>query len=530
MFTRRHLITGILVASLLAGCSGNVLAWGSASTTSPLETPLVGYTPVPSPTQGPTLPPSVTPLMVLPDPGSPGGTASPQPTPTLPPVNTGGPMIVYRAQGGDTLQILAKRFGVSLGQIISAENVNLPAPDVMLQPGAILLVPNLLTDTLSPGDQLIPDSEVVLSPSSLGFDTEGYVRQQGGYLSTYSEYLITYGKTNGAQAVNRIALDNSLSPRILLAIIEYQSHWVLGQPTNLAQDDYPLGYHHFYYKRLFRQMMWASGQLSDGYYKWRSGDLTELTFSDGSTVRMNPRLNAGTAAIQYFFALTNDRAGWEQAVAPSGFAALYRRMFGDPWARAAAVEPMIPAGLTQPTLTLPFEPGRVWSFSGGPHSVWELEGGALAALDFAPASVEHGCAKSDQWVVAPAAGVVVRSAHDVVILDLDGDGLEQTGWNLLFLHIGPEGRVEAGSVLQAGDRIGHPFCIAGGASSGTHVHIARKYNGEWMLVDGPLPFNMDGWVARGNGIPYKGTLTRGDQVIEACACGTYSTRIVRDKK
>jgi LasA protease len=474
-------------------------------------------------------------LMVLPLLGSPtpGGITNSSagtggPTPTLPPINTGGPMMRYNTAGGDTLEIVAKRFGVESGEIISGDNINLPAPGILLQPGTLLLVPNHLPEELSPRALALPDSEIIYSPSSIGFDVEEYVKKQDGFLSTYAEYLMSYGRTTGAGAVEQIALDNSLSPRILLAVIEYESHWVIGQPTNLAQGDYPLGHHDFYYKGLFRQLMWASGALSNGYYRWRSGDLSEVTFSDGSKIRLDPRLNAGTAAIQYYFSLTHDRASWEQAVADTGFPSLYRRMFGDPWERAAAIEPTIPADLTQPPLTLPFEPGKVWSFSGGPHSVWELEGGAMAAIDFAPASLEHGCVKSDQWVVAPANGVVIRSAFGVVILDLDGDGLEQTGWNILFLHVGSKDRVQVRSVLKAGAHIGHPSCEGGGAS-GTHVHIARKYNGEWILTDGPIPFNMDGWIARGNGIPYKGTLSRGDKSIEACACGTFTTRIIRDK-
>jgi LasA protease len=110
----------------------------------------------------------------------------------------------------------------------------------------------------------------------------------------------------------------------------------------------------------------------------------------------------------------------------------------------------------------------------------------MAALDFAPGSTETGCVKSDKWVVAPAPGIVTRTDEGVVILDLDGDGYEQTGWVLLFLHIGNEGKVKVGTRLQKDDKIGHPSC-EGGVSTGTHIHIARKYNGEWILAGGVCP-------------------------------------------
>ena len=52
-------------------------------------------------------------------------------------------------------------------------------------------------------------------------------------------------------------------------------------------------------------------------------------------------------------------------------------------------------------------------------------------------------------------------------------------------------------------------------SNGTHVHLARKYNGEWIPADGDLPFDLDGWISSGSGIEYDGFLTKGDQVVEA---------------
>jgi murein DD-endopeptidase MepM/ murein hydrolase activator NlpD len=436
-------------------------------------------------------------------------------------------MDVYRSQSGDTLNAVAKRFRVDVDRIIS--DTILPPPTILIQADTLLLLPKTTTEeTLGPGERTIPDSEIILGPSSIGFDTTEYVNEQGGFLSTYKEYILSGGNTSGAQAVERISQENSLSPRIILAIIEYESRWVRGKPTNLAQDEYPLGHVDYHYRRLFRQLMWASGTLSDGYYRWRSGDLTELSFKDGSTLRMNPNLNAGTAAIQYYFSQTHTRAEWEQAVAPSGFPALYAEMFGPAWERAAPFEPVIPNGLLQPELSLPFERGKIWSFSGGPHSAWEGKG-ALAALDFAPGAIEHGCVPTDTWVLAPAAGVVARTGEGVVILDLDGDGLEQTGWVILFLHIAQKDRVKTGAVLQKDDIIGHASC-EGGMATGTHLHIARKYNGEWMLADGPVPFNLGGWVAHNGTAPYKGSLTRGATTIQASTSGSFATRIIREKE
>jgi hypothetical protein len=82
------------------------------------------------------------------------------------------------------------------------------------------------------------------------------------------------------------------------------------------------------------------------------------------------------------------------------------------------------------------------------------------------------------------------------------------------MHIAADQRAQPGEYLFAGERVGHPSC-EGGISNATHVHIARKYNGEWIAADGSLPFNLDGWVSSGGTYEYDGYLTKGNQTIEA---------------
>lgn len=435
-----------------------------------------------------------------------------------------GPTRFYYSQSGDSLNVVAIHFGVKVEEI--GANTELATPDTLLDPGTLLIVPERLEET-TPDTQTFPDSEVVLSATSIGFDTIAYVEEAGGYLSEHRDYLGSTGWTSGAEGVQRHAFENSFNPRLLLALVEYESGWLLGDSGNLSESDYPLGYIDVTKRGLFRQMMVAVQDLALGYYGWREGSLTELTFSDGTTMRIAPDLNAGTVAIQYYFAqkLAPDR--WAQTIDQNvGFPALYAELFGEPWARAQSIEPLFPAGLSQPELILPFEVGRVWAYTGGPHSAWEHEG-ALAALDFAPSSNISGCTESDKWVLAPAAGLVVRSERGIVILDLDGDGNEATGWNLLFLHIAGEGRASLNQWLELGDRIGKPSC-EGGISTGTHLHFARKYNGEWILADSPLPFNLDGWIAHSGEKAYKGTLTRGAEIITASQVGEIWSVVVRE--
>jgi murein DD-endopeptidase MepM/ murein hydrolase activator NlpD len=275
--------------------------------------------------------------------------------------------------------------------------------------------------------------------------------------------------------------------------------------------EYPLGFNDSYYAGLYRQAAWTANNLNRGYYLWRVNALSTLPLSDGSYVPMDPTVNAGTAGVQYFLSLFNNRPFWDNDVSRSGFFETYNKLFGYPF--DFDVPSLVPANLAQPALQLPFEPGDVWSFTGGPHGGWD-SGSAWAALDFAPPGEELGCVSSEAWVVAVASGWIVRAENGAVIQDLDNDGYEQTGWNVLYMHIETRERVQPNTYVYAGERIGHPSC-EGGVSNGTHLHLARKYNGEWISADGNVPFNLDGWISSGNGTEYDGYLTRGEVVYEA---------------
>src|SRR3990170_3406364 len=445
---------------------------------------------------------------------------TPDPTPSD---ATPLPPILYYTQAGDTLPAVAVRFGVTQEEITSNEVFDTSG---FLPAGKLLIIPNRLEAT-GPADAVLPDSEVVYSPSALDFDIEAYVQAAGGYMAGYREYLGD-GWNTGAQVSQKVAIENSINPRLLLALVEFQAGWVYGQPQSLAVTDYPMGFINKDKKGLYKQMSWAVQQLSIGYYGWRQGLYTNIAFNNDTSLRLAPTINAGTAAIEFLFSRQYHPDVWNGVIfGNESFAVLYDRMYGNPWLRAQTVEPLLPVNLTQPDLHLPFLPARVWSYTGGPHGACGADG-AWAALDFAPSATESGCVKSDDWVTASATGLVVRSANGVVVIDLDGDGYEQTGWALLYLHIRSEGRIPLGAWVEQGQMIGHPSC-EGGVATGTHVHFARKYNGEWVLAGGPMPFNLDGWIAQAGEKPYAGKLVKDGDVVEACTCGSAETRIFRPR-
>ncbi len=431
------------------------------------------------------------------------------------------PPFVYYTQAGDTLPVVAARFGVNVEEI--QFNTDVPVAG-LINPGTLLLIPNVLSELIAV-DPVMPDSEVVYSPSALDFDIDAFIQDAGGYLSTYREYVID-DWYNAGDVIRKVATEDSINPRLLIALLEYQSHWVYGQPGNLAEEKYPLGFVAAEKDGLYKQLSLAVQQLSAGYYGWREGRLTHLTFTDDTNFRIAPSLNAGSVAVQVFFANFYDQERWLGALyGTDGITLLYEEMFGSPWVRAQTIEPLYPTHLTQPEMNLPFYTGKLWSYTGGPHPAWGPMG-AWAALDFAPATTEHGCYDSTEWVVSMTPGLVVRTGNGVVVVDLDGDGYEQTGWVLLYLHIASDDKVLAGAWLDVDQRIGHPSC-EGGSATGTHVHIARKYNGEWIAADGPLPFVLSGWTAHRDEKAYEGTLTKDGDTVTARNYGSFETQITR---
>jgi murein DD-endopeptidase MepM/ murein hydrolase activator NlpD len=449
-----------------------------------------------------------------PGPSQPGVWITPDPGIILPPFS-------YWTQSGDTLTALVARFGVSPDQITPAQPIS-----NLLIPGQLLTIPNVLGDPPY-SSALLPDSAIIYSPMSAGFQIEPFITQAGGYLRTYREQTGTGEWLTGSEIIRRVALESSINPQVLLAFLEFRSGWVRGQPADPAQVNYPIGFYVPEYYGLYLELALVAKELNIGYYGWRQGTLTDLIFPDSTHVRISPSLNPGSVALQTLTSkFYRQQEDWLEALhGPQGFLAIYTEMFGDPWMAASTVEPLFPIDLVQPALELPFAPGEYWSLTSGPHIAWKT-GTPRGALDFAPITGEPPCAVSTAWVTASAPGLVVRAERGVIAIDLDGDGLEQTGWVLIYMHVAEEGRIPTGTWVETDTILGHPSC-EGGQATGTHVHLARKYNGEWLAADGPLPMVLSGWTAHAGELSYEGTLEKDGRIVSARPDGSSGSTIVR---
>lgn len=429
-----------------------------------------------------------------------------------------GELVEYIAQTGDTLPAIAAHFNTTAEEIREANPI-LPQEVTTMPPGLPMQIPIYYQPLWGSAYQIIPDSLFIYGPAQIGFDITSYVASSPGWFKYFSTYAGDSQRTGG-EVIEHIATNFSISPRLLIAILEYQTGALSRITAPLPDDPYPLGLIDREHQGLYAQLVLAANLLNNAYYGWRAGSLNAIEFRDGRLEIPDPWQNAATVALHDYFAKTLSAEQFEEAVHASGLQKTYTDLFGDPWVN---VEPHIPGSLTQPPMKFPFLPGARWAYTGGPHTGWG-KGEPFAAIDFAPPSVVGGCEPSDEWVTAVADGVIVRDTPAVAVLDLDGDGYEQTGWVVFYLHIATRNKVRVGMQLKTGDPMGHPSC-EGGRSTGTHIHIARKYNGEWVLADSPLAFNLEGWITRNGSGPYAGTLERFGEVIRACLCSDYASQV-----
>ena len=210
---KRTLLFLVVASLLMVSCMGSTSLWGQYQTptlpggdpVNPFPVADVADTQTPTATlentPAPTATYTATPTSLL----NINVTRQPLLTPTLYlsptiPANS----ILYYAQSGDWLPAVASRFGVDVSEITSPQPVSERG---LIDPDTLLIIPDNRDEPVdyTPGARLIPDSEIVYSATALDFNVAEYVRNAGGYLATYREYLGTTGWTTGTKAIERLS-------------------------------------------------------------------------------------------------------------------------------------------------------------------------------------------------------------------------------------------------------------------------------------------------------------------------------------
>ncbi|MCB0194380.1 MAG: LysM peptidoglycan-binding domain-containing M23 family metallopeptidase [Anaerolineae bacterium] len=438
------------------------------------------------------------------------------PTPYVPPMPIPTPAsdlyTYHTVANGESLTYLADVYGTEIETLVKMNNLS--GPSALIHIDQVLRVP-LDRDKTSPDSILLPDSEVVYSPGYVEFDIAEFVESQEGYLVEYTEWVDNQ-YLSGAEIIELVAEQYSVGPRLLLALLEYYGGWVTNETLTEYQIQAMLGDHNPRGGSLYLALAFTANRINDGYYGYKRDGFWVFHLPDYNQAVTPGGLNAGTVGVQNILSLHSDWDTWHEELKPDGFMATYRDLFGDP--AAYEVRPVVPKNLTQPELSLPWQEGKSFYFTSGPHPGF-VDGSAWAAIDFGPPDVLGSCFYSEEPITAAADGVVVMARNGEVYLDLDGDGNIQTGWVLFYLHAVADIDIpiSKGQHLKQGDIIGYASC-EGGLSNSSHLHFARRYNGEWMDAGGPVPMNLSGWEVQNNLVPYNGKLVKDDEVREACEC------------
>jgi murein DD-endopeptidase MepM/ murein hydrolase activator NlpD len=424
----------------------------------------------------------------------------------------------HSVAAGENLSAIALRYGTTVQTLVELNA--LTNPDI-LSVGQVIRLPDA-PDALTPDLKLLPDSLLVRGGLSRGFDTRAFVSDQPGFIRTASD-SVTMRQADGAsinetltsaEVIERVSQEYGVDPRVLLTALEYRAGWLSRNEIDEALETHPLIAREaspVERTGLYRQLAWFANEVNRGYYGWKYEAWDVIELSDGTRMRYALGLNAATVGLQHVLRLNNTLDSWQRDISLEGFVSVYRRYFGEPF--QAVPDVYVSFVPEQPQMTLPFRQGETWFFTGGAHGGWG-SGSAWSSVDFAPPDerTDRLCYLSAFPVVAVAAGVIARSDAGVVVLDLDGDGDELTGWTVFYLHLA--NRINAGVQVQPGDVVGYASC-EGGVSTATHLHIGRRYNGEWVPAtcfacpDGVTipPFRMAGWeVVALRGQEYQGYL------------------------
>jgi hypothetical protein len=148
----------------------------------------------------------------------------------------------YIAQTGDTLPALAARFNTTVPEIFAANPI-IPRDATTMPPGLPMKIPIYYRALWANPFHIIPDVAFINGPSLIGFNTSAFVADHPGWLKGYRAYAGGVWRS-GAGVVDYIATNYSISPRLLLAILEYQTG-ALSQAK--FPPKYSLGFKRLYY-------------------------------------------------------------------------------------------------------------------------------------------------------------------------------------------------------------------------------------------------------------------------------------------
>lgn len=323
------------------------------------------------------------------------------------------------------------------------------------------------------------------------FDIEAFLASQAPHLLPYAEHISHW------------AGYSSISPRVLLALMEQQSG-VLRHPNQSAQQlAQP-------FAKLSAKQDFAS-QLQDVADQLATRLYREPSHPGASEFSSQQ----APSALDFLFdgndpqALTQSQSQ-QQTAAANKFSQIYRQLFAEDFIAISSQvdrqlgqkDPVIMAGPANGFLQFPFPLGQSWHV-GGAHTNTGSGNYPMSSLDMSQGG-GWGSNQSGRWVSASAAGSFKR--HSSCFAEVVHSG----GWSTTYYHL-MNIQYNTGATVSKNTRIANPAntkaqaLCNGGASTGPHQHWSLKQNGSWTHLNGVY---VSGWRITATGSSYDTNCSR----------------------
>ncbi len=324
------------------------------------------------------------------------------------------------------------------------------------------------------------------------FDIEAFLASQAPHLLPYAEHISHW------------AGYSSISPRVLLALMEQQSG-VLRNP-NVSSQQMAQPFATLSAKKDFAsQLQDVADQLATRLYS----EPTHPAAGEFASRR-------SASAVDFLFTspavddLSQSAADQQQLSAAQKFAAIYAQLFAEeftPLHNASDVvhsqnTPVILAGPANGFLQFPFPIGQSWHV-GGAHTNTGSGNYPMSSLDMSQ-SGGWGSNQSAIWVAASAAGSFKR--HSSCFAEVVHSG----GWSTTYYHL-MNIQYSTGANVSKNTKIANPAntqpqaLCDGGSSTGPHQHWSLKQNGSWTHLNGVY---VSGWQITATGTSYDTNCSR----------------------
>lgn len=311
------------------------------------------------------------------------------------------------------------------------------------------------------------------------FDIEAYLASQAPHLLPYAEVISHWSGYS------------SISPKVLLTLIELQSGLLTQQQQSAAALEKPFGTLSKE-KGFAAQFKDVADQLANKVY----GPPTH----NGATEFGGPG-KAQQSGFDMLFAANNTLPDQHQLQADeqtAAFGKLYYQLFQQPYSPFTAkteqndIEAQAPNGFLQ----FPFPLGQSWHV-GGAHTNTGSGSYPLSSLDMSMGG-GWGSNQYNVWVAASAAGQFKR--HSSCFAEI----VHANGWSTTYYHL-MNIQYNTGANVSKNTRFANPAhtrgqaLCNGGQSTGPHQHWSLKRYGSWHHLNGTY---LSGWRITAQGHSY----------------------------